>query len=186
MRLFAALPLPPATAKAIAQVQESLRDTNWPVRWVAPESLHVTLQFLGNVDEALAAPLAQALDRAGAGEHPIPLGVRAIEAVPNPRRCRILWVGLDAPPALEFLADRFARECLQLGIAGDEQAFRPHVTFGRMKDGGRLPEGALRRLEGLTLPEPFVADSLVLYESELGGGPARYVARHTHRLGSRA
>lgn len=186
MRLFAALPLPPATVSAIARLQESLRDTSWPVRWVAPESLHVTLQFLGNVDQALAAPLAHALDQAGKDESPIALGVRAIEAIPNPRRCRVLWVGLDAPPALEFVADRFARACTQLGIIGDEQAFRPHVTFGRVKDGGRLPEGALRRLEGLALPEPFVVDALVLYESELGSGPPRYVARHTHRLGSGA
>lgn len=185
MRLFAALPLPADTAQAVAQLQDALREADWPIRWVPRESLHVTLSFLGNVDDALMTPVARALDDAGTGEAPIPLEVRGVEAIPSVRRCRLLWVGLEAPPALEFLADRFARACAGLGISGDEQAFRPHITLGRMRDGGRLPEGATRRLESLPLPDPFVVNSLVLFESELGGGPPRYVARHTHHLGRR-
>ncbi len=183
MRLFAALPLPDVTRQAVAQLQDTLKADGWPIRWIAAENLHVTLQFLGEVDASLEAPLARALDTAAAGEAPVPLSVRALEAIPNARQCRLLWLALDAPAALEFIADRFARECAREGLTGGDNAFRPHITLGRIKDGGRLPGSAARRLDAVVLPQPFVSDALVLFQSDLSSGPPRYIARHVRRLG---
>lgn len=179
MRLFVALPLPSQVRQELVEVVTRWRQLQWPLRWVNPESLHVTMRFLGEVDPADESRLRTALDECGKGTGWIDLVPQAYDFSPA-RRPRILWLALEPVPALELLAHRVA---LGLGAPGDEGVFRPHVTLGRVAHGARVPADAFAAVRAAPLPAASGTDELVLYQSELDGGPPRYSQRHAVMLG---
>src|SRR5262249_10688093 len=109
MRLFAALPIPEPGRAAVIALLDALRASDWPVRWVKPEGIHLTLKFYGEVVPERLDVIEEALRYAVAGARAIPLRLTQVGAFPTAARPRILWVGLEAPPALELLYDRLER-----------------------------------------------------------------------------
>ena len=179
MRLFAAVPVPPPARDALSALVDELRALDWPVRWVRSEAVHLTLKFFGEVPAERLAPIADALRGAVRGTGPLPLTLTGFGTFPTPRRARVLWVGLDAPPALELLQDRVERACAPLGFPVEGAPFRPHLTIGRVKAGGKLSPPALKRLREVTLEEHFLVEQVVLFESETSPGGSIYHARVT-------
>jgi len=182
MRLFAALPLAAEVVDGLSQLSSRLQSQGWPVRWVRPAGLHLTLRFYGTVDPAGAERLAESLDAAAAGTSPIPLSLSGLGVFPGPRRPRVLWIGVAPVPALELLQHRVETAALAHGFEGERTTFRPHVTLGRVKRGSRLPPGAVTQLDGLTAEFGCLAQSLVLYRSDPGPGGPSYNSIHTVAL----
>jgi 2'-5' RNA ligase len=177
MRLFAALPIPDPGRAAITSLLDELRRSDWPVRWVQPEGIHLTLKFYGEVMPERLDVIEEAVRYAATGARPIPMQVAQLGAFPTSARPRVLWVGLEAPPALELLQDRLERGGVEIGFPPEGAPYRPHVTLGRVREGHRLPPGAIDRFE---LPEEgasFLAEELVLYESVLTADGPRYQAK---------
>jgi 2'-5' RNA ligase len=106
MRLFAALPIREPGRAAVISLLGDLRGSDWPVRWVKPEGIHLTLKFYGEVMPERLDVIEEGLRYAVAGARPIPLRLTQVGAFPTSTRPRVLWVGLEAPPALELLYDR--------------------------------------------------------------------------------
>ncbi len=179
MRLFAALPVAEPALSEVAGLLRRLRSEEWPVRWIHEDGLHLTLKFFGEVAVERLEVIAEALRFAVPGTGSLALTLGAPGVFPNPRRPRILWVGLAAPPALELLQDRLERSAEAIGFPPEGVPFHPHLTLGRVREGQRLPPDALRRLEAGYRQVPFVADQVVLYESVLGRGAPQYQARLT-------
>ena len=102
----------------------------------------------------------------------------SLGAFPTFRRPRIIWLGLDAPPALELLKDRVERMAEGIGIAPEGVPFKAHVTLGRVREGQRLPQGALEQWPAAPF-EPFMVDQAVLFESTLTKQGAEYAPRLT-------
>lgn len=182
MRLFVALPLADRERAALAALVALWQPLDWPVRWVAPGSLHLTLRFLGEAAPDAEPAIRSALDSSAQGAGPIDLVPRAVEFNPSRRRARVLWLALEPVPALELLAHRLERALAGQGMRELDGTFRPHVTLGRLVRDARLPPEAIRVVAGAPVPAPFVADRVVLYQSELDGGPPRYVERHAVSL----
>ncbi len=182
MRLFAALPLPDAAREEIERRLRGLKREPWPVRWVKADGLHLTLKFFGEVAEEQVDAIAGALKAATAGVPALDLGFTGVSAFPEPRRARVIVVGLEGPAALELLADRVERECEPLGFPIEARPFHPHVTIGRVRQGERLRPEAVERLAGLEVKGGFLAHELVLFESRLRPEGRTYVARVAHRL----
>jgi len=182
MRLFAALPLPSATVDAIAGLQAEWRGAGWPLRWVRPASLHVTLRFFGEVAAEVAEALGGMLDEAARGTGLLVLEPVALRPFPVGARARLVWLELAAAPALELLAHRVERGSAALGLPPAREQFRPHVTLARVAREARLPRDAADRIAGAALPEVFSVDALHLMESHLGSGPPRYDVRHVSPL----
>ena len=91
----------------------------------------------------------------------------------------------DLAAPLELLVHRVERACAGLGFPVEGRPFRPHVTLGRVREGRRLPEPAVRAIEGAELPAAsFMAERVVLYESLPGPGGSRYEERATFPLGT--
>jgi len=183
MRLFVALPIAEPARSEVAGLLRRLRSEEWPVRWIHEDGLHLTLKFFGEVAVERLEVIAEALRFAVPGTGPLPLTLGAPGAFPSPRRPRILWLGLVAPPALELLQDRFERSTEAIGFPPEGAPFHPHLTLGRLREGQRLPPDALRRLEAGYQQVPFMADQVVLYESVLGRGAPQYQPRLTLDLG---
>lgn len=103
MRLFVALEVPEPARREVRRRLAGLRERLPRARWVDPEVLHVTLQFLGEVAGERAAPLADALRDAAAGFAPLPLRLARGGTFPPGRPARVAWVGVEAPPEIAAL-----------------------------------------------------------------------------------
>jgi 2'-5' RNA ligase len=172
MRLFVALPVPRAAQQAIGELIKDVAVPDSPVRWVREEGLHLTLKFFGEVDEAGVPPITTALARTVAGMSPLAVTANELNGFPALERARVVWIGLETPPALELLAHRVQQECEALGFPGEARVFHPHITLGRVKDGARLDRTLLQRLSAVRPSIPFVIESMVLFHSRLGPGGA--------------
>ena len=181
MRLVAAIPLPPQAREEVAGLLEQLRQRNLPVRWVGDEGLHLTLKFYGDVTPERLEVIEEAVRSAAEGGEPLALRLTELGAFPSPSRARVLWLGIDAPPALELLQDRIERRSDAIGFAPEGAPFRPHVTLGRVREGQRV---RLDQMEDAGYERiPFLATALVLFESVRGGGRPRYEPRLALELG---
>lgn len=138
MRLFIALKLPADVLDELAAVQQRLRRTEaHPVKWVTPQSIHLTLQFLGEVPEEQLPALLQALEevRTMAAQRPAPqLRLAEAGAFPNLRRPQTLWVGIAGElEGLTRLHQSVIRATEPLGFQPETRPFRAHLTLGRVR-----------------------------------------------------
>ncbi len=143
MRLFAAVPIPEPAREQILKLLGKLREAGWPVRWVHDEGLHMTLKFFGEVAPERLDVIAEALRFAAHGAETLALELGELGAFPSRNRPRVLWVGVQAPAALELLQDRIERGCEAIGFPPEGAPFQPHVTLGRVREGQRLPAGRI-------------------------------------------
>ncbi len=181
MRLFIAINFPDAMRKRLWSEAAPLHDAGYPVKWVAADNIHMTVKFLGEVDESRAGAIGVGLRSAVADTKTFGLPVGQFGAFPSAKRPRVLWVGCETPPVLELLEDAMEREMSKIGLETDGRAFRPHITIGRVRREARPAElkgleQDLVRLE--FFEEPQIA-SVDLIGSHLGPkGP------HYERLAS--
>ena len=184
-RVFCAIELPPEVRARAAEHIARLRERAPKVRasWDRAEKLHITLKFLGEIEQARVEALTHAAERASQSVPGIDLSIEGAGAFPPRGLPRVLWLGvLDPSGGLARLQHRLEDECTLEGFAREERPFHPHLTIARL----RTPEGA-RRLAALHKELGFEAVSLAATEltvvrSELGPGGSRYSTISTHRL----
>lgn len=178
LRLFVACDLPEVLLSSLAGVQADLRErAGVELRWVRAEGIHLTLKFLGEVDESRRPEIEAAL--AGSVE-PFDVGIKAVKLGGfGGRRLRVIWVGLEGDlDELGQLARVVERALGQVGFDEENRPLRPHLTLARVPD--RLGNDQRRELLELVtdfeLPAmPSVRLSrLSLIRSVLGPGGARY------------
>jgi RNA 2',3'-cyclic 3'-phosphodiesterase len=184
MRLFAALPVSGDATPELTELIREFDRSDWPVRWVRPEGLHLTVKFLGEVAAGLVPEIEAALRQASRGVPAIPLAPAALGAFPGFASARVLWAGYEAEAELELLVHRVEQGCAALGFPVEGRPFRPHVTLGRVREGRSLHPRAVDALEERSLTHGFVADRLVLYESVTGPNRAAYSPLVTISLGA--
>ena len=184
MRLFVALNLPVAVREALWAAAEPLRRGGLPVKWVRGDGIHMTLKFLGDVEEDREAELIAGLGRAASGARALPLAVEGFGVFPDFRRPRVVWAGIAPEPALEILQHRVEQEFAPLGFPTEARAFRPHVTLGRATRDARPRDfaGLETTLAGLTFAETALVGAVDLMQSTLQSGGAVYHVRHSERL----
>jgi 2'-5' RNA ligase len=188
-RLFVAIPIPSAARDGIVAVVDAVRAAGDPnvrdVRWVRLDGLHMTLRFLGPTEEERVAEVAAAVDRTAAAIEPFDVVVTGGGAFPSVARPRALWLGVtDGGAELAAAAGKLDDALADVGWPREERPFRAHLTLAR-SDGVRAGPAVARRLieAAGAVRQPFRAESLVLFESISGGGPARYVALHEASIG---
>lgn len=177
MRLFAAIPLPGSAHEAAARKLRELRSLDWPVRWVHEEGLHLTLKFFGEVAPDRLETIVEMLGYCVERMMPMTLAVSGAGVFPFPSKPRILRLDVEAGPDLELLQDRIERGGERIGFQPEGRPFHPHVTLGRVREGHRLPPGALELLEAIKPQPAFVADRITLFDSAPGPGGAVYSTR---------
>ncbi len=184
MRLFAAVPVAEPARGEVVRLLGALRATDWPVRWVRDEVVHVTLKFFGEVRDERVDVIAEALQLAAAGMSPLTLRLGALSAFPTERRPRVLLLTLEPNDALTALRERIENLADALGFAREGVPFSPHVTLGRVREGQRLPPQALADPSAGVTPRSFLAPTIGLYESILTPAGPRYASRASVTLGA--
>ena len=186
MRLFIALDIDEAIRERIARFMDGVRGFAENARWVQPESLHLTLKFIGEQPEAAVEQIKQALGtiRASAAE----IQFRGYGFFPTPKSARVFWVGMESGPQLATLAKAIDDQTASRGIPKEERAFSPHLTLARGGGGSGSPrwrkgDGPNRTFQQLqeklsALPAPefgtMTAREFFLYQSQLSPKGSKY------------
>lgn len=165
-RLFTGLEIPDDVAGQIALLRGGIAGA----RWLEPESYHLTLRFIGDVERPLAEEVARALETVRAA--PFEVALSGIGHFGS-KRPHALYAGVKTNPALEALQRANERACQAAGLAPEGRRFTPHVTIARLK---RAAAGDAQRYEAdhsLWALAPFRVERFVLYSSRpsRGGGP---------------
>jgi 2'-5' RNA ligase len=185
-RIFLALNFSVAVTRKIAEEVERLKapmgDAGFRVAWVPAANLHLTLKFLGSIPEELVEGVTGACRRVAARHRPIEASAAGLGAFPSAAKPSVLWVGVEAGPALVALQRDVEAAMVELGFEKEERAFHPHVTVGRVKE-ARGPATDLWKSDAAmgssALPE------IIIYESRTRSAGAEYVARARVPLGDK-
>lgn len=185
IRAFVAANLDSGLKAALARVQDRLKATRADVGWVRPENLHLTLKFLGQVEESRLGVIGEAIAAAATGCGPIRLVFEGLGAFPRPRAARVVWIGLShGAEALAELQARVEAGLESLGFAREGRLFTAHLTLGRVQSPAHREQlaCALTSMPAEALGE-MVLDRIELMKSNLSAGGARYSILRSFPLG---
>jgi 2'-5' RNA ligase len=146
IRAFVAIKIDPVVAQRISEIQSKLDKTLGGIRWVRPENLHLTLKFLGQVDDDKVTTIADSLERALHSMPRFSVSCSGLGVFPDIRRAKVLWVGLEGKPLIS-LAAMVEDALAPLGFAREKREFKPHLTIGRWRDSAGRPDALRRELE---------------------------------------
>ena len=185
VRSFVAVPLPEKIQASIFAAAQELARALPDVKWSRKvENLHITVKFLGQVDEDKLTAIGDELARALAPVPRFRLELRGMGVFPSARKANVVWVGVDdasqglasVAAAVEGVGERF-------GFAREQRAFTGHVTVGRAKGRGVDARRALDAFAGRDFGGTTVGE-VHIYESRLGGEGSTYVLRSRAALNS--
>lgn len=176
VRLFFAVPTSSGVKEAVRSATDAFPEHNPPWRWIPPENYHLTLKFLGEVEEHLVPSLHEAAGRVAAGVAPFTLAFDRFGGFPTLRRPRVIFFAAsEGADRLRELAALVEEEVEPLGFAREQRRFRAHLTLARIKR--RLDADLIAALEAVPpLPETTAqeVDRFVLMRSHLRRDGACY------------
>jgi RNA 2',3'-cyclic 3'-phosphodiesterase len=181
VRVFVALPLPDAARSAVADAIDTMRSRLPDLKWVGPESLHLTLAFLGDIDDQMVEPVSRAVAKASTGVTPIEAKFHGMTQFPERGPLRVLALMIGDPKATLALFYQRVNEEIETAaklaglppLNGDwfvGKPFIPHVTLARVGRGGRGKDSPWKREStglGADLEAPVSFDRCFVYRSEL-------------------
>ncbi|HCF49105.1 MAG TPA: RNA 2',3'-cyclic phosphodiesterase [Syntrophomonas sp.] len=169
MRAFIAIPAPEAVKDQAEQIRRQLARTNPDVKWVEYVNYHLTLKFLGDIDDHQLQKIRDRLYQVGEYCPPFYLKVNGLSFFPNKRKPRVVWMGLDGDTEkAEFLAERIDVYVQDLGFE-PEKIHRFHITLGRIRSERNVEEllKKAHQLESATRSSLFPVQAFYLMESRL-------------------
>jgi 2'-5' RNA ligase len=186
MRIFVALDIDEAIRQKFSVFQAGLRGFARDARWVRPDSLHVTLKFIGERTLEEVVRTKQALSSVRAQE--VAMSFRGFGFFPTPKAARVFWMGIESDQRLPDLAKAVDDAAATSGIPKEEHAFTPHLTLARGGRGSGNPRreahdshnSDFRKLqEKLSVISPrefgtMAAREFFLYESQLSRSGPHY------------
>ena len=186
MRLFVALDIDEGIRERISRFLEGVRNFSPEARWIQPESMHITLKFVGEQPESALGSIQQALQSVSGKRCEIHF--RGYGFFPTAKAARVFWLGIEAGPQLGELAGSIDAQLGTLGLPEEERAFSPHLTLARSTGGSGAPhrkksDRANRAFQHLqeklaALPTPefgtMTAHEFFLYQSQLSPKGSKY------------
>ena len=161
-RIFVAALLPDHIKKEVSRILQNADKSFSGVSWEKPEKIHITLKFVGSVNDKTRDDILSRLNKIAKNTLSITLSFSHIDAFPDFRRPRVLVVRLSASKEINNLNLLIEDELLELGIEKEQRSFIPHITLGRIKKGFRIKE------KGLKIDKKeFIIDQIAVVKSEL-------------------
>lgn len=187
IRAFIAIEIPDDVREAVEVAQARLKRayTSVKISWAKIENAHITLQFLGYVEEPVVPKISAALEDVASRHEPFELQVAGAGAFPDERRPRVLWVGCrDEGGKLKALAGAVQAATEPLGFRPEHREFSAHLTLGRIKT--PRTDAALTRALDSIKNEAFGTmrvGAIHLFESQLHPQGSIYTKLSSHKLG---
>ncbi len=186
MRTFIAIEIPEEIKTVLAALQNKLRRAAATVSWTKPENIHLTLKFLGEIEEQKLGQIESACLAAAAETASFTLNISDAGAFPDHKQPRVIWVGLGGETAsLTDLQSRLDQRLSELGFEKETRPFQAHLTLGRVK----APKNTRELMAELINYRPpalsFVVDEIVLMRSQLHPAGSIYTPLTRVRFGRR-
>lgn len=188
IRTFLAVEFDDAFKRSLARLQSRLDAGGRGVRWMRPEEYHLTLKFVGDLEERDLPEICDLLTEMAVECKPFEMELKGAGCFPPAGGVRIVWAGLSEPTGrLAELQSRSEALFSGLGYKQEHRAFSPHVTIARVRDARRSQElrAAVGRHADFSGGTQAV-DEVVLFQSILEREGPRYVAMSRHHLGEEA
>ena len=183
LRVFLAVELSRNLCEKVAELQQELRVTLPTINWVRPESIHLTLIFLGYVAPAMVEQLLTAIEPIRKSQPSIMLEIQDLGVFPHIRCPRILWIGCTGDlPSLLNLVSQIEGAMEPLGFPLEEKAYHPHLTLARIKHDNAKVGSVLAHSGLLEQPRnlgPLLIDRITLFRSDLSPKGAEYTSLWT-------
>ena len=177
VRTFLALPLAPLFHSDISTLLKEMKRIHPSVRWIDPDKVHITLHFFGSISELSVQEILTIVPPIASQTKPFKLFLEDMGAFPNLQRPRVIWIGVKGETeALGNLQESLEEKLKEHGFPCEERDFKPHLTIGRIKEGGRLLE-ALSTAFGPT--DSKILREIVLFKSDLTREGPRHEAIET-------
>ena len=188
IRTFIAIDLSDDVRAAIEEAQAQLKRTNFSVKisWTKVANLHLTLQFLGYIEEAVVEKIKAALRLVTAPHQPFDVSVQGAGAFPDEMRPRVVWIGCDdAGNRLKSLALAVQDAMQPLGFVPERHEFSAHLTLGRIRS-PRRDAALTRAIDSLkdTSFGTLRVEAIHLFESQLHPEGSIYTKLSSHALGA--
>ncbi len=174
-RLFTALEIPAGIAFSLSLLRGGLHGA----RWIDPENFHITLRFIGDIDEPTADQVAQSL--AGVRRPSFELQMEGLGAFGS-RKPHALFAGVKNVPALKELQAEQERIVQRIGLEPERRKFTPHVTLARLKGASEADVAHYLALRGDFKTAPFPVGRFVLLSSRASRGGGPYVMEEAYPL----
>lgn len=183
IRTFVAVRIPDGIRDRIAKLQAELRKHGADVKWVRPESIHMTLKFLGDVEETRMEEIGEAVEKAVERIHPFTVSVNGTGTFPNDQRPRVLWVGVDqGNEELVDMAKKIEDSLSVLGFKKEGRRYSAHLTMGRVRSPRRIGE-TVDAIHALGFSGgAFRIEEVCVMKSDLKSTGAVYTALKTIKL----
>jgi len=134
LRCFLAIRLPSQAIERLSEAQQRLREADNTWKWVKPESFHITLKFLGDVERERIPTLWESIRRSLAEFHAFTMSFRGLGVFPDTRAPRVAWAGIhDGATELTELAHKVEQPCAEHGFEPERRRFAAHLTLGRSR-----------------------------------------------------
>ena len=168
MRTFIAIELPSEIKEKIEKTITPFRKLNLAISWVKPKNLHLTLKFLGEVDEKKVDDMSLALEKALKDEEIFKMNLREFGAFPDFRRPKVIWIGIEGGVEnLKRIQFKIEEELSKIDFPKEKREFSPHLTIARVKS----PKGIERLTEGIKnvslVSWDIEVDEVLLMKSQL-------------------
>lgn len=172
-RIFIAIELPKNIKEKIIDIENKL---DFDAKYVKPENIHLTLAFLGNVEEEKLKVLESELEKDLAGLQPFKLEISGLGGFPQPQRAHTLWIGVEEQPKLASLELVLRRKLQGLEFQTDSRPFTPHITIARLRKKQNITEEIKKYSEEKF--GSFEVNQILIFESKLNTqGPEHIVLK---------
>lgn len=192
IRVFVAVDLSEEVKKELSRFIDELSSKRWPVRWEAPDKLHITLFFIGWVEEEKLGTIRSAVKAGTSGISPLSIRMGQIGMFPDPVQPRVVWLGIKGDqPTLVRLRRQISNKLTDVGFEDEKRGWIPHLTIGRVKKEARYKaKKELGRQVGKLQLEEFREESQVnqvsVYQSTLSAAGSIYTKLSVASLTSSA
>lgn len=186
MRTFIAIELPEEIKDGIAELQEQLKSSSADVKWVSPQNIHLTLKFLGEIDEKRLEEINKVIHDAVSSKAAFHLSIYFIGAFPKIDSPRVIWLGIDSgDKETKEIAKSMEEELRKIGFPEEDRPFSSHITLGRTRSGLNRQKlvQSLKSMEGKVGEKKLEFDvtKVTLFKSTLTQkGPIYEALKETH------
>lgn len=187
IRSFLAFELPPDIKKEVTRITGKVKRTGLAASWAKPDNIHLTVVFMGDVDEKDIPDIISSIDNVAVKYNEFDISLGGMGLFPDIRRPRVLWLGLNGEiESLSSLRDNLQKPLEIYGVEQERRAFKPHLTLGRFRRPVKersLLQKILDEYSGISGPDGKL-DELILFKSELKPGGSVYTRIHSWPLGN--
>ena len=169
IRSFLAFPISSELKESLGHILHDLQQTRADVKWVGLGNIHLTLKFLGDIEETDLEKISSVLSESCCRFDPITSHLSEIGVFPDLRHPRIVWAGLDdSKKEFQSIVEALEEQLAKLGFAKDDHPFKPHITLGRVKSSANL-KNLMQTIQQITFDgkNQQTFEKIILYKSTL-------------------